>query len=610
MAVMRILLAIFVMSLTGVSVWAKDCGASNERVLNKPNVILVLTDDQGWGDVGSHGNTTLDTPVMDRFAKEGARFDRFFVSPVCAPTRASLLTGRYHLRTGTNGVTRGRENMRTEEVTIAEILKANGYATGCFGKWHNGSNWPYHPNAQGFDEFIGFCAGHWNNYFDTTLERNGQAFQTQGYIADVLTDHAIEFIEKNRREPFFCYVAYNTPHSPYQVPDQYFDKYKAKGLDDALACVYGMCENLDDNLGRLLKRVDGLGLAEDTIVIYMTDNGPQFDRYNGRMRGRKGSEHEGGVRVPLFIRWPGKIEAGTTVEQIASHIDILPTLVEMCGLKFEATKPLDGISVAPLLEGKTAEWKDRMIFTFKFSREGERIVPGSVRTQQYRAVRAPKKGDDWELYDMAADPSQKKDIAAKHPDLVNRFKDAYEKTSLDVTKGGFDQPIHMGHHQWPVVMLPAHEAHLEKHGKKKGISYKGPYGWANDWITNWRDVAAYPWWDVTVVQGGQYRITLEYACRPEDVGARIKVQIGDRSIEAIVDKAHEAPVFPSPDRQKRGEVYGRSWRRLEVGIVELVKGQTRLAVQAVNKPGDQVMELKAVKVERLPDSGYTRIDRE
>ncbi|MHC4721677.1 MAG: sulfatase-like hydrolase/transferase, partial [Planctomycetota bacterium] len=211
----------------------------------KPNVLLIMTDDQGWGDLHSHGNDKIDTPVLDKFATDGARFDSFFVSATCAPTRASLLTGRYYLRTGTHGVTRGRENMRAEEVTIAEVLKAAGYATSCFGKWHNGSNWPYHPNAQGFDEFVGFCAGNLLNYFDTNLEHNGTSIKTTGYISDVLTDFAITFIENNKDQPFFCYVPYNAPHSPFQVPDKYFDKYKARGLDDILACIYGMCENLD-----------------------------------------------------------------------------------------------------------------------------------------------------------------------------------------------------------------------------------------------------------------------------------------------------------------------------------------------------------------------------
>src|SRR5262245_21570995 len=189
-------------------------GSNQAALQNRPNLVLIVADDMGWGDVRSHGNDRLDTPVLDRLAADGARFDRFFVSPVCAPTRASLLTGRYHPRTGVAWVTRGLETMRSEELTLAEVLRDAGYATGCFGKWHNGAHYPHNPGGQGFDEFLGFCAGHWNNYFDTTLEHNGTPIKTNGYITDVLTDAAIAFIENQRGRPFFCYVPYNAPHGP------------------------------------------------------------------------------------------------------------------------------------------------------------------------------------------------------------------------------------------------------------------------------------------------------------------------------------------------------------------------------------------------------------
>ncbi|HLL95021.1 MAG TPA: sulfatase-like hydrolase/transferase, partial [Spirosoma sp.] len=217
---------------------------------DRPNVLFILTDDQGWGDLGLHGNPHVETPHLDQLARDGAQFERFFVSPLCAPTRASLLTGRYHLRTGTVSVTGGWERMNADEQTLAEIFKQNGYATGCFGKWHNGEHYPEDPIGQGFDEFLGFCAGHWNNYFDTELQHNDEMVPTRGFITDVLTDAAIGFIENNKEKPFFCYLPYNAPHSPFQVPDRYFDKCKARGLDDQNACVYGMVENLDDNIGR------------------------------------------------------------------------------------------------------------------------------------------------------------------------------------------------------------------------------------------------------------------------------------------------------------------------------------------------------------------------
>ncbi len=561
-----------------------------------PNVLLILTDDQGWGDVTSHGNGKIDTPTMDRIAKEGARFDRFYVSPVCAPTRASLMTGRYHLRTGVHGVTRGYETMRSDEVTLAEVLKQAGYATGCFGKWHNGAHYPENPNGQGFDEFLGFCAGHWNNYFNTQLEHNGKMINTTGYMADVLADAAMQFMETNKDHPFFCYVPFNMPHSPFQVADKYFDKYKARGLDNKLACVYGMCEEIDDNIARLLKKLEDLKLAENTIVIFMSDNGPNTERYNGEMKGRKGSVHEGGVRVPFFIRWPGHIQPGSTVPQIASHIDLLPTLVDLCGLPTPKTKPLDGVSLAPLLRGQTNNWPERLIFSHQFRANDVKPAPGSVRSQQYRAANLGKK---WELYDMGADPKQEHDLAEQLPDVTKKLSAAYDAWYQDVTKGGFEPiPTKIGYAGWHEVTVQGHEAFLEP-ANKQGISYNGNAGWANDWIDNWTSTNAYPWWPIEVVEAGRYEITLMYTCARADLGARMQVEIGGQTLEGIVVHAHNPKPLPSPDRDPRDEVYEKVWAPLKLGVVELSKGPTKLIVHALKIPGSEAMELKAVRLRQL-----------
>ncbi|MFB0525791.1 MAG: arylsulfatase [Phycisphaerae bacterium] len=573
-----------------------NIGQTTVAERKQPNIILIITDDQGWGDIHSHGNDLINTPVLDKLADEGARFDRFFVSSVCAPTRASLLTGRYYLRTGTHGVTRGYENMRSEEVTIAEALKRAGYVTGCFGKWHNGAHYPYHPNGQGFDEFLGFCAGHWNNYFDTTLEHNGQPVKTKGYISDVLTDAVLGFIERHRKKPFFCYVPYNAPHGPFQVPDKYFDKYKARGLDDLLACIYAMCENLDDNIGRILKRLDELALSDNTIVLFLTDNGPNSDRYNGGMKGRKGSIHEGGVRVPIFIRWPGRIKPGTNITQIAAHIDLFPTILELCSVPMPKTLPQDGVSLVPLLEGENTGWPDRMLFTFRSPRGDTIGARGAVRTQRWRAVKDRKK---WELYDMEADPGQKNDVSKKNPQVGQKLSAAYEATVKDVTKAGFDPlPTHIGYLEWPVVTLPGHEAFLEP-PSEKGISYKGRSGWANDYVTNWTSTEAYPWWPVEVVRPGRFEVALMYTCPQQNLGAKVRVEIGGKSLEGVISKAHDPEPIPSPDRVPRGEVYEKIWAPLTLGSVELAKGRTRLAVKAVEISGKQAFDLKEVRLRRL-----------
>lgn len=572
------------LGLATASLQQTACGSSRQ-----PNILLIMTDDQGWGDVSSHGNLLLKTPNMDRIAAEGARFDRFYVSPVCAPTRSSLLTGRYHMRTGVHGVTRGRENMRAEEVTLAEILKSNGYATGCFGKWHNGAHYPYHPNGQGFEEFFGFCSGHWNNYFDTTLDHNGKAEKTKGYINDVITDEALSFIDSKKDQPFFCYVPYNTPHSPFQVPDEAYKKHKAKGLSNKLACVYAMCENLDMNIGRMLDKLDELKLSKDTIVLFFTDNGPNGSRFNGGMKGTKGWIHEGGVRVPGFVRWPKKIEAGLTIKPISAHIDMLPTLLTLCGLPIPADLDLDGFDVSALLLGGEKTWNDRQIVSYWGGR-------GSIRTQQYRLAVYPNR---LELYDMIEDPSELNNIKDKKPDITAKLKKAYDQWYADVTSRGFDPvPIPVGYKEWPNVTMPGHEAFLEQ-VRDKGISYYDTHGWANDWVANWTNKKAYPWWEIDVVEEGEFEIALEYVCPKKDVGAKFEIRAAGETIQGQVTKAYDPPLVHSPDKVKRKEVYEKTWKTLPVGKMKLTKGRTKLSIHALSKPGKTVMDVKSVLIKRI-----------
>ncbi len=556
----------------------------------RPNIVLVMTDDQGYGDIHSHGNTNIDTPVLDKLAAGGARFDRFYVSPVCAPTRASVLTGRYHLRTNAVWVTRGLETMREEEVTIAQVLKKAGYATGCFGKWHNGAHYPYHPNGKGFDEFLGFCAGHWNIYFDTKLDHNGKMVKTKGYIADVITDAAIDFIEKHRNEPFFCYIPYNTPHSPFQVPDKYCDKYKRRGLSDITACVYAMCENIDNNVGRILERLAELKLSNDTIFIFLSDNGPNSKRFNDGMRGRKASVHEGGVRVPLFIQWPRIIKPGTLVGQITAHIDLFPTILDMCHIKAPDHISWDGISLLPLLKRRTKSWPNRTILTHQSRRGGivER-APGSVRTDQYRLV-VTNNGN--ELYDMIRDPGQQHDVAQLHPDITKKLAYAYEAWYNDVTQKGFENlPIPVGYPQSPSVELPAHEGFL--HGNMK---YMDQVGYTNAWITQWTSIDDYIWWNVDIVRDGEYEIILKYTCPKENLGATVEVEVGGQRLQGTIQTEHDPNPIPAPILVPHDHYYEKIWASLKLGTVNLKKGRTKLYVRALKKIGKTVMDLKAVRI--------------
>lgn len=554
-----------------------------------PNVLLIITDDQGWGDLKVHGNDSIDTPNLDQLAVEGIRMDNFYVSPVCAPTRASLLTGRYHLRTGTSWVTHRKEVMRAEEETIAEVFQANGYATGCFGKWHNGSQFPNHPNGQGFEAFYGFAAGHWNNYFDTQLEHNGKMVSSKGYITDVLTDKAIEFIRKKQDQAFLCYVPYNAPHSPFQVPDRYFDKYKAMGLSDKNASVHGMVENIDDNIGRLLQTLQELDLAENTIVVYLSDNGPNGKRYNGGMRGIKGSVHEGGVKVPCFISWPGHLPKNKSISTISAHIDLLPTLVELTGINFQAKNQLDGVSLVPLFEDQTIPTRP----IFNIHTEGEnRPYPAAVRTDQYRMV------VEWnqqpQLYDMVADPGQQEDIAAEKPAIRDSMVALLQDWFKAVTQLGIQAPpIEVGHPGHSVTELPAPEAQL-----KGQVAFQGDRGWANDYIINWMAIADQATWEVQVETAGNYTVDLHYTCKAPFVGSVFKVAGGEKAVAVKIDSAFDPPFLESPDRVARGEVFEKEWKAVG-NTISLEKGLQSITVSldSLTAPGD--FELKALSLTKL-----------
>ncbi len=308
-----------------------------------PNLVVFLADDAGWGDYGFSGNQQANTPRIDSIAREGVSLDRFYVCPVCAPTRAEFLTGRYHPRGGVRGVSTGQERLDLQERTLADAFKAQGYATGAFGKWHNGSQWPYHPQARGFDEYFGHTSGHWGEYFDPPLELNGKMIKSNGYIVDVCTDRALTFIEKNQEKPFFCYLPFTTPHSPWAAPQENWERFKDKPITqratdptkeklEETRCALAMLENQDYNVGRVLDKLKSLKLDEHTIVVYFSDNGPNSFRWTGGMRGRKGSTDEGGVRSVCYLRWPKTLPAGKTVKEISGAIDLLPTLTALAGI--------------------------------------------------------------------------------------------------------------------------------------------------------------------------------------------------------------------------------------------------------------------------------------
>ncbi len=573
----------------------------------RPNILLIITDDQGYGDFSIHGNTHMQTPHIDKLGGAGVLFERYYVNSFCAPTRAALLTGRWSLRTGCHGVTHNREAIRPSEVTMAEALKGAGYRSACIGKWHNGEQFPFTPQGQGFDDVFGFNNGHWNNYFDATLLRGSKKEATKGYISDVLTDEAMKFIRTNQQGPFFCYLAYNAPHSPYQVPDKYFDKFKAKGFEDNVAAFYGMCENLDDNVGRLLAQLDELKLADNTIVLFMTDNGGTagVKTYNAGMRGGKVSVHEGGSRVPLFMRWPAAKWQPHMAKPIVSHVDVLPTLLDLCGVKAPAGPKLDGISLRPLLEGKESAWPERTLFTHNPIDETNKF-PGAVRTQRYRLVREikgpaggskAKANDDsatpWQLYDMAADPGEDKNIAKENPEIVKELSAKYDAWFADISSEGLRRfPLPIGHTEQNPVELYAPQAYYDK-----PLHFASGPGFANDWLTNWTNAKAKVWFEIVVTKDGEYDVELAYDCPAADAGSKIRISVGAASQEATVAAAPIQDIsLPHRDEIGKERYRNRQWATLKLGTVKLPRGPARLTLEALSMPGTQVLDLKHVQL--------------
>jgi arylsulfatase A-like enzyme len=470
----------------------------------RPNIILIVTDDQGYGDMGYHGNNTIKTPQLDNFASESTEFTHFYAAPAC--------------RTGVIHTSRGGAKMHSEEQTLAELFTEAGYRTGIFGKWHLGDNYPMRAMDQGFQESLVHKSGGLcqtpdlpNDYFNPKLWQNGKPVQPEGYCTDIFTDAAIRFIESNHNNPFFVYLPTNAPHTPLIVGEEYSQPYVKMGLDPKISKIYGMMTNIDDNLGRILNALGRLELNDQTIVIFMSDNGPEGERYNSGLRGQKTSVYEGGIRVPFFIRWPGRIEAGGKIDRIAAHIDIFPTLLDLCGIESPKNTLIDGVSLYPLLSGSTDEWPDRnLVFQFHRGMIPQRYQNCAVRSQKYKMVSKhgktkerdtglPLLKPEFELYDIENDPGEKDDIALKNSKIVDRMQGIYEtwfnemRQSREFEPGWIligsehENPMHLCRYQdshytdgmpqgWPVKIIHAgkYEIAVNRSGyiKKGRLSLK------------------------------------------------------------------------------------------------------------------------------------------
>lgn len=557
---------------------------------DRPNVVVILADDQGWGDLGIHGNTNLETPNIDSLARDGAIFEHFYVCSVCAPTRAEFLTGRYYARGGVRGVSTGQERLNLDEHTIAQTFKAAGYATGAFGKWHNGTQHPYHPNARGFDEFYGFTEGHWGHYFGYELDHNGKLVRGEGFIIDDFTNRALAFIEQNREGPFFAYLPFNTPHSPMQVPDEFWERFAAKDLEKRhrdpdiedvpkTRAALAMVENIDWNVGRVLAKLDDLGLSKNTIVLYFSDNGPNSWRWNNGMKGRKGSIDEGGLRSPFLIRWPGAIPPGSRVGKIAGAVDLLPTLADLAGIPVKSEKPLDGKSVKPLLLGEESDWPDRLLFSLRRQQV-------SIRSQRFRL------DGEGRLFDLDADPGQARDVSAEHEETAAELREAAARWGAEVLPnvGPDDRPFPVGYA--PTTLLPARDGvphgGVERSARAPNCSY----------FTNWTSPDDAMTWDIEVAETGDYEAEIHYAAA--EAGSTIELSFNGASVSAKIDEAHDPPAYgAAEDRVPRvGESLVKDFKPLSLGTISLAAGRGELKLRAVEIAGKEAAEVRYAALTR------------
>ncbi len=577
-----------------------------------PNLVVFLADDAGWGDYSQSGNQQVSTPNIDSIAKGGVSMDRFYVCSVCSPTRAEFLTGRYHPRGGVRGVSTGQERLNVDEKTIADAFKAAGYATGAFGKWHNGSQWPYHPMARGFDQYFGHTSGHWGEYFDPPLEENGRMVRTKGFIVDVCTDKALDFIDKNNEQQFFCYVPFSTPHSPWAAPESDWQRFKDKPINqtatdpkqedvDHTRCALAMIENQDMNVGRVLAKLKEHGVDDNTIVVYFSDNGPNSFRWTGGMKGRKGSTDEGGLRSVCYIRWPAKIPAGHTVTQISGAIDLMPTITALAGIERVGSKPLDGRNLTPLLMQEPAEWSGHR----HFSTWAGNV---SVRTQTHRLDHEDK------LFDMVADPGQTKPVNQQHPNLANELIAAVKSWRVDVLgealvtggkqavkkKGGGNavdpRPLTVGYREFPITMLPARD------GEPLGDVQRSSNAPNCSYFVNWTTKDDSMVWLLDVHTAGRYQVTIDYTCKIPDAGSTIELSFMESSLTGKVTPGWDPPLNTNQDTLPRppAESQMKEFRTLDLGEVSLASEIGPLTLRAIDIPGKSVMDVRRVTLTLLP----------
>lgn len=553
-----------------------------------PNFLLIVTDDQGWWDLGSHGNPVLDTPVLDRLAGESVEFTRFYVQPVCAPTRAGLLTGRYYLRTGLYNTRFGGDSLGKGEITLADLLARGGYRSGLFGKWHLGVYAPWHPQSRGFDEFFGLLHGHIEHYdYPTQLWQGREPVAARGYITELLTDAAIHFVRTERQRPFFCYLAYNVPHSPYIVGNAHgtdaegealVAKYVARGTPLREARIYAMIERCDAQVGRLLAALDELELAARTVVLFMSDNGGVHSHYRAGLRGGKGSTYEGGVLSPLLVRWPGRFAAGSKVDAAVSHVDLLPTLCELAGVDVPSDRPIDGKSIVGLLTEGGGPSPHSYVYHIWDRYRPSLESRWAVADDRYKLVHEPSRG--LQLFDLSVDRGEARDLARQLPQQASLLEAEFRRWFTEVTAGQsyLPAPIPVGHAQDNAVEVQASWARVI--GDNARYEFRA-YDW--DTIEGWTTPGDAAVWRIEVERPGCYEVSASYGADRTRSGGTFRVAVGSSNVEATVEPTADRNVFI----------------RRVLGTIELEAGPAELRVEAVRVPSGELMTLNRLWLRRI-----------
>jgi len=559
---------------------------------NRPNILFIMADDQGYWDTGVTGNPHIDTPHMDQIARDGVQLDRYYAAMVCAPTRAGLMTGRAYLRTELYNTRFGGDSLGLGEITIAQLLRSAGYRTGMFGKWHLGKYPGYQPHHRGFDEFFGHYHGHIERYeFPDQVYHNGKSVEARGYVTDVFTDASIDFIDvtvAKDESPFFCAVTYNAPHSPFLLDtshsgqeegDELLTKYLEQGLPIKEARIYSLVERIDQNVGRLMKKIDQLGIAENTLVVYTSDNGGVSKFYKCGLNGNKASAYEGGVRAPCFVRMPGTIPSGKIITAQTSHLDWFPTFCDLAGIDPPDDRVIDGKSLLDALQAGSATSHHEYVY-----HTWDRYHPSSehrwsISEERWKLLcqigsKTSPNRKHWKLFDLQNDPGETTNLANANPRIVDRLRSEFVRWFAEVTEGVEYAPVRIPVGDAEVEVSPSWAKWSGDH-----IEYVfDGYDW--DTIEGWNQAGEQATWRLNVDSTKRYRVVLRYGCRPLDAGGVLAISVSGQTelLTHTVQPTSTADQFES----------------FEIGEIEIPAGQTELTATVQRCDGDELMRLNHI----------------